>query len=86
MVASHTPPTRDLAHNQGMGFDWGLNSRPFSLQAGTQSTEPYQPGLNNFFYTGISVHFIPIFQDLQEENESLKAHIQEVTQYNLKEV
>ncbi|XP_053783692.1 kinectin isoform X3 [Desmodus rotundus] len=25
-------------------------------------------------------------QDLQEENESLKAHIQEVTQYNLKEV
>ena len=25
--------------------DWGSNWQPFSSQAGTQSTEPHQPGL-----------------------------------------
>ena len=38
-------PTGDLAHNPGMCPDWESNLRPFSLQAGTQSTEPHQPGL-----------------------------------------
>ena len=28
VVASHTPPTGDLAHNPGMGPDWELNQRP----------------------------------------------------------
>ena len=38
------PPTRDLAHNPGMCPDWKMNWRPFGSQAGTQSTEPHQPG------------------------------------------
>ena len=37
-------PTGDLAHNPGMCPDWELNQRPFGWQAGTQSTEPHQPG------------------------------------------
>ena len=35
----------DLAHNPGMCPDWESNRRPFDLQAGTQSTESHQPGL-----------------------------------------
>ena len=50
LVASHTPPTRDLAHNPGMCPDWESNQRPFCLQAGTQSTEPHQPGWLVFSY------------------------------------
>ena len=46
MVASHTPPTGDLACNPGTCPDWESNQRPFGLQAGTQSTEPHQPGLD----------------------------------------
>ena len=39
------PPTRDLAHNPGMMCpDRELNKWPFVLRAGTQSTEPHQPG------------------------------------------
>ena len=45
VVASHTPPTGDLACNPGMCPDWESNQQPFGLQAGTQSTEPHQPGL-----------------------------------------
>ena len=45
MVASQVPPTGDLACNPGMCPDWELNQRPFGSQAGTQSTEPHQPGL-----------------------------------------
>ena len=41
----HTP-TGDVAPNPGMCPDWELNQRPFSLQAGAQSTEPHQPGLH----------------------------------------
>ena len=43
-VASCTPPPGDLAGNPGMCPDWELNWWPFSWQAGTQSTEPHQPG------------------------------------------
>ena len=43
MVASHVPPTGDLAHNPGMCLDWELNWQPFSLQVGAQFTEPHQP-------------------------------------------
>ena len=51
LVASHMPPTQDLACNPGMCPDQGTQWWPFSLQAGTQSTEPHQPGLfkKNFF-------------------------------------
>ena len=48
VVASHVPPTGNMAHNPGMCPDWGSNWRPFGSQAGTQSTEPHQPG-HNFF-------------------------------------
>ena len=44
VVASHVPPTGDLAHNPGMCPDWESNPRTFGLQAGAQSTEPHQPG------------------------------------------
>ena len=45
VVASHTHPTEDLAHNPGMCPDWEWNQQPFGSQAGTQSTDPHQPGL-----------------------------------------
>ena len=45
VVASREPPSGDLAHNPSMCPDWELNWRPFGSQAGTQSTEPQQPGL-----------------------------------------
>ena len=48
LVASHVPPNEGLAHNPGMCPDWELNPRPFGSQAGTQSTEPHQPGLKVF--------------------------------------
>ncbi|KAF6099831.1 hypothetical protein HJG60_011562 [Phyllostomus discolor] len=43
-ITSCTPPTGDLARNPGMCPDWKLNRQPFASQAGTQSTEPHQPG------------------------------------------
>ena len=49
VVASRTTPTGDLAHNPGMCPDWESSPRPFGSQAGTQSTEPHQPGLPFFF-------------------------------------
>ena len=30
VVASHVPPTGDLAHNPGMCPDWELNWQPFA--------------------------------------------------------
>ena len=33
VVASHAPPTGDLAHNTGMCPDWESNWRPFGLQS-----------------------------------------------------
>ena len=44
MVASHMPPTGDLAHNPGMCPDWESNQQPFGSQAHAQSTELHQPG------------------------------------------
>ena len=46
VVASHVPSTGNLACNPGMCPDCESNERPFGLQAGAQSTEPQQPGLN----------------------------------------
>ena len=37
-------PTGDLACNPGMCPNWESNWQPFGSQAGTQSTEPHQPG------------------------------------------
>ena len=45
VVASHMPPTGDLACNPGMCPDWESNQGPFDSQANPQSTELHQPGL-----------------------------------------
>ena len=44
VVAPHAPPTGDLVCNPGMCPDWESNTPPFRSQAGTQATEPHQPG------------------------------------------
>ena len=44
VAASHAPPIGDVGHNPGMYPDWESNQRYFGSQAGTQSTEPCQPG------------------------------------------
>ena len=49
VVASCMLPTGDLAHNTGMCFDRESNRRLLGSQAGTQSTEPHQPGLGGVF-------------------------------------
>ena len=45
VVASGAPSNGDLAYNPGMCPDWELNWQAFGSQAGTQSTDPHQPGL-----------------------------------------
>ena len=50
VVATHMPPTGDLAYNPGMCPDWELNQQPLGLQAGTQFTESHQPGLSYDFF------------------------------------
>ena len=52
VVASHVPPTGDLAHNPDMCPDWESNQQPFGLQVSTQSTEPHQPGLGSYHRKG----------------------------------
>ena len=47
VVATHAPPTGDLACNTGMCPDWESNWQPFAMQSSAQSTEPHQPGLFN---------------------------------------
>ena len=49
VVASHTPPTGDIACNPGMCPHWELNWRPFGSQASAQSTELHQPGPGRSF-------------------------------------
>ena len=48
-VASHVPPTGDLARNPAMCPDWESNRQPCGLQASTQSTESQQPERFLFF-------------------------------------
>ena len=45
VVSSCTPPHWDLAQIPGMCWYWESNQWPCGSQAGTQSTEPHQPGL-----------------------------------------
>ena len=51
VVASHIPPTGDLACSPGMCPHWETNLRPFGSQSSAQSTEPHQPGpfLRNYY-------------------------------------
>ena len=51
MVASHTPPTGDLACNPGMCPDWESNWQPFGSQVSAQSTEPHQPGQKSQYFS-----------------------------------
>ena len=44
--------------NSGMCPDWELNQTPFGLQAGTQSTEPYQPGQLVLFKVRIHTYLV----------------------------
>ena len=44
-------PTGDLAHNPGMCPAWESNRQPFGSQAGSQSTELHQPGLDSIFFS-----------------------------------
>ena len=44
VVATHTPPTGELACNPDTCPDWESNQRPFGSQASAQSTEPHQSG------------------------------------------
>ena len=48
MVASHTPPAGNLAHNPGLcpGPEW--NPQPFRSKADARSTELHPPGLKVF--------------------------------------
>ena len=48
-VASHMPPTGDLAHNPGMCPDRKSNQGPFGLQDSVRSTESHQSGPNLYF-------------------------------------
>ena len=49
VVASHAPPTGDLARNPGMCPDWESNQWLFGSQVCAQSTEPHQSGLSFLF-------------------------------------
>ena len=44
VVASHAPPTGDLARNPGVCPGWEPNPGPFGSQARAQSIELHQPG------------------------------------------
>ena len=49
VVASHTPPTGDLASNPGKCPRLGIELATVGSQAGTQSSELHQPGLYLYF-------------------------------------
>ena len=49
VVASHTTPIVDLAHNPGMCPDWESNQQPFGSQACVPSTELHKPEWSNDF-------------------------------------
>ena len=57
-VTFHMPTHGGLAHNTGMCPDQELNWRPFGSQASTQFTEPHQPGLLYWSYTGVCIKTI----------------------------
>ena len=61
VVASCVLPTGGLAHNPDMCPDWKSNQRPFGSHAGTQSTEPHQPGLPHSIFNETSQTNIFLF-------------------------
>ena len=64
VVASPVSPTGDLACNPGMCPDWESNQRSFGSQAGTQCTEPHQPGPEMILFNDRFIHsFIHSFKN-----------------------
>ena len=59
VVASHMPPTGDLARNPGMCPDWELNRWPFVSQAGAQSTEPHMSQGTILIKLNILLSYVP---------------------------
>ena len=59
------PPSGDLARNPGMCPDWESNQRPVSVQAGTQSIEPHQPGHLRGYFNHVQLTHL-----LQEDHDS----------------
>ena len=59
-VASCMPPTGNLVCNPGMCPDWELNWWPSGSQAGTQFTDPHQPGQK------IILLYLPFFRCLRD--------------------
>ena len=57
VVASWVPSSGDLTCNPGMCPVWESNQQPFGSQAGTQSTEPHQPGPCFSFVIPVSFYF-----------------------------
>ena len=53
-----SPPTGVLAHNPRMCLRLGIEQETFVSQAGTQSTEPHQPGVAQIFEGKIRTHII----------------------------
>ena len=66
VVAASAPPTGDLARNPGMCPDWELNQRHFGLQAGSQSTEPQQPG--GPFYSSWKIFCLSMSLKVEDPN------------------
>ena len=52
VVASHMPPSRDLACNPSICPNQESNWPPFGLQACAQATELHQPGFTNRKFIG----------------------------------
>ena len=44
VLASHAPPSGDLAYNPGLCPDWGIRLLTLWFAAVAQSTEPHWPG------------------------------------------
>ena len=72
VVASWAPPTGDLACNSGMCPDWELNWLPFGSQAGTQSTELYQPRHNYHFLRG---HIMLTWRTINNSTNSINHQV-----------
>ena len=55
VVASPASLTGALACKPSMCPDWESNQQPFGSEAGTQSTEPHQPGREIFKHTNTDI-------------------------------
>ena len=71
LVASLMPPTGDQACNPGMCPDWESNWQPLSPQAGTQSTEPHQPGPDDSLWWK-SINFFAVLHSLWVDLASIQ--------------